>query len=132
MRYAAIFMLLTGVSMSQIPDAPSVVHDPIFVGLSAAQLVSTGLDAYATSRVMSYGGVEDNPLQRPFVSHGNAVLAASWSVESTLSIMASYRLQRRGHKIMGRLLQVSEIAGHSVGAWYSLTHYRTAWQEKQK
>jgi hypothetical protein len=132
MRYAAIFMLLTGVSMSQIPDAPSVVHDPIFVGLSATQLVSTGLDAYATSRVMSYGGVEDNPLQRPFVSHGNAVLAASWSVESTLSIMASYRLQRRGHKIMGRLLQVSEIAGHSVGAWYSLTHYRTAWQEKQK
>jgi hypothetical protein len=124
LRYAAIFMLLTGVSMSQIPDAPSVVHDPIFVGLSAAQLVSTGLDAYATSRVMSSNGVEDNPLQRPFVSHGNAVLAASWSVESTLSIMVSYRLERRGHKTMSRVLQVSEIAGHSWGAWYSLSHCR--------
>jgi hypothetical protein len=126
MRYAAIFMLLTGVSMSQIPDAPSVVHDPIFVGLSAAHLIATGLDAYATSRIMSSGGVEYNPLDRPFVSHGNAVLAASWSVESTLSILASYQLQRRGHKTMGRVLQVSEIAGHSVGAWYSLSHYRKA------
>jgi len=123
MRYAAMFLLLTGVSMSQIPDAPSAVHDPIFVGLSAAQLVSTGLDAYATSRIMSAGGIEYNPLDRPFVSHGNAVLAASWSVESTLSIMVSARLQRRGHKTMGRVLQISEIAGHSYGAYYSLRHY---------
>jgi hypothetical protein len=124
MRYAAMFLLLTGVSMSQIPDAPSVVHDPTFVALCAAQLVSTGLDAYATSRIMSSGGIEYNPLDRPFVSHGNAVLAASWSVESTLSIMVSARLQRRGHKTLGRVLQISEIAGHSYGAYYSLAHYR--------
>jgi hypothetical protein len=126
MQYAVIFMLLTGVAMSQIPDAPSAFRDPIFIALSSAHLITTGLDAYATSVVMSLpGSVELNPLDRPFVSHGDAVLAATWSVESSLSILASAELQRHRHKTMGRALQVAEIAGHSYGAWYSFSHRRT-------
>lgn len=77
--------------------------------LSAAGHTAATLDAYSTRRAIAMGGVESNPLIRPF-AHSPAIYAALQTDPLVLNYVG-YRLQRSQNKFLRRIWWVPQSVG---------------------
>jgi hypothetical protein len=115
MRTLLVTLLLSAAALAQDVS-------PTFKMLTVTQLTVTGLDAWATSRVMALPiHHEYDPLYRPFTTHGNVILGASFATESVISLLVERRLAKR-HRWLAYSLGSFMIEEHIVGTTCSLTH----------
>ena len=77
--------------------------------LSAAGHAAAALDAYSTRRAIAMGGVESNPLVRPF-AHSPAIYAALQTDPLVLNFVG-YRLQRSQNRFLRRIWWVPQSVG---------------------
>jgi hypothetical protein len=93
-------------------------------GLFAADVAAKSFDYALTRRNFSTGtGKEDNPLLRPFMTHGKAVAAASTFGALAGETFLSWQLHKHGHRKLSRAVWLIGIASNTYGAIYSAKHF---------
>jgi hypothetical protein len=103
--------------------APAVAQSKATVAL---QLFVEGADAYATERNLAiHGAQENNPLARPFVTHGTPLLAGYFAADAGVKIGAEYWLTRHHHPRIARVLGVLGLADSTWAATSSFVGYRS-------
>ncbi len=85
------------------------------IALLIAHLAANGADAYFTQQAMSRKfHSELDPLARPFVTHGTALLVIGFSSGTAAEMMVPRIL--RNHPIMSATLDLAGTVGHTWGA----------------
>lgn len=96
-------------------------------GLNTTAVTLTMVDAWVTQRNFALPEhYEENPLARPFVSHGPTLAYASSTIEMLSMAYLGARM-KRSHNWTRRiwwLPQAAEIGGHAWGLETSLRGYR--------
>lgn len=107
-----------------VPDAPSHSF------LSKTSVVLFGLDAtakaidgYATARNLSNGGVEHDPIARPF-THGAASQGVYFGASLAGDIAFSYLMHRTGHHKLEKIALLVGMSNSGLCAGYSLMHHK--------
>ncbi|HSZ60927.1 MAG TPA: hypothetical protein VK828_03980 [Terriglobales bacterium] len=83
-------------------------------------------DAYATRKNIAGGGVEYDPLARPFV-HTAGVQVASMAALLGGEIMGAYLLHRRRHEWPGHAVLAAGALMNGLGAAFSIKHRVADW-----
>lgn len=108
MKYLFLVLLAASAVAQELPDKPTLGRtDKIMLvtlsGLNAA-------DAISTMRDLNNGGHEQNPIARPFVTHGNGLASAYFGAATALDWFVVYKLNRSGHRKLSRAFLVGAIA----------------------
>lgn len=106
--------------------AASRFWKPSTIALIALDGAAKTADGYFTRKNIAGGGVEYNPLARPFV-HTAGVQAASMAAMFGGEVAAAYFLHRRRHDIMGRGVLGAGIVSNGLGAAASFKHRVADW-----
>jgi hypothetical protein len=75
-----------------------------------------------THRALAHGGVELNPLARPFTNLGTAGQITFFAGGTAAAVGISYWLHRRGHHRLERLVSIYAIADSGSGVIHNATH----------
>ncbi len=95
--------------------------------LTTAQLVASAADAYQTdANAHTPHFREDNPLMRPFVTHGRPLLIGTFAVDAVIPIGLGYWLESHRHRKLALVVRCFGIASNAWGFGYSY-HYRNAY-----
>jgi hypothetical protein len=96
----------------ELPEAPSHrFFDRTNVRLHAANFAMITGDMITTRLILDGGGREQNPLARPFVTHGiGPQIAASYGIGVGSTLLASYWLHRTGHHRLERWTPICVMA----------------------
>ncbi len=108
-----------GLSASRFWRAPTIA----LVALDGA---AKAADCYATRKNMDDGGVEYDPLARPFV-HTTGVQVASMVALFGGEIMGAYLLHRRRHDFAGHAVLAGGALMNGLGAAFSIEHRVADW-----
>lgn len=104
-------LLISVAAVAQIPDGPKPnltrTDKVLLVGLSALN----GVDAYLTNRSV---GREENPLARPFVTHGTALSASYFAFMTAVDWFGVRELNKRGHRKLSRALTIGMIGAETI------------------
>jgi hypothetical protein len=96
------------------------------IALVALDGATKAADCYATRRNIDGGGVEYDPLARPFV-HTAGVQAASMAALFGAEIAGSYLLHRRRHDFAGHAVLAGGALMNGLGAAFSIKHRVAGW-----
>jgi hypothetical protein len=96
------------------------------IALVALDGAAKAADCYATRKNMDGGGVEYDPLARPFV-HTAGVQVASMAALFGAEIMAAYLLHRRRHEFAGHAVLAGGALMNGLGAAFSIKHRVSDW-----
>jgi hypothetical protein len=99
-------------AQTKLPEAPSHrFFDRTNVTLHAANFAMITGDMISTRLILDGGGREQNPLARPFVTHGLAgQVAASYAIGAGGTLLGSYWLHRTGHHRLERWTPICVMA----------------------
>ena len=87
-------------------------------------LASSGADAYFTQRNFGPGFRERDPLARPFVRNTPDLVISS-AAGAGLKLYLPHLMRKHGRGQLAREMEISGIAGNTVGAIYSARgHHR--------
>lgn len=102
-------MLLVGVANAEtlaFPDAPSHSFlNQTSISIFAADGLSKALDGFTTSRAISNGATERNPIARPFVQ-GTAGQAVFFGLSWAGDLGLAYILHKTGHHKLEKILPI--------------------------
>lgn len=107
------------IAASRFWSAPTIV----LVALDGA---AKAADCYATRKNIASGGVEYDPLARPFV-HTAGVQIASMATLFGAEIMGAYLLHRRRHDFAGHAVLAGGALMNGLGAAFSIQHRVDDW-----
>lgn len=107
------------------PDAPAV-HSKLSerpkywtklnIALVSADAAAKSMDEWYTMRDASLPDFHENdPLARPFVTHGRFIAGASQGVLFAAEVFTSYELNKHGHPKMAKILLLVGIGGNTAG-----------------
>jgi len=84
-------------------------------------------DGCYTNRNMTTGmHTEDDPVARPFITHGAGLRAAYFTGALGLDLLASYELDKHGHRKLAKLPLIFGIVLNAEGAASSAAHFNVA------
>jgi len=106
--------------------AASRFWKPSTIALVAADGAAKAADSYITRRNIDGGGVEYNPLARPFV-HTTAAQVAAMTALFGAEIATAYVLHRKRHDYLGRAVLAGGAVMNGVGAASSYRHRVADW-----
>jgi hypothetical protein len=106
--------------------AASRFWTPATIALVTLDGAAKAADSFATRHNIDGGGVEYDPLARPFV-HTPAVQVASMAALFGAEIATAYVLHRRRHDTMGRAVLGVGATMNSLGAACSFKHRVANW-----
>lgn len=96
-------------------DRETAILFGVHAGLEAA-------DFGLTHNALAHGGVERNPLAKPFTNLGTAGQAAFFAGGTAATLGISYWLHKRGHHRMERLVGFYAIGDSAFGVIHNATH----------
>jgi hypothetical protein len=96
------------------------------IALVALDGAAKALDCYATRKNIDGGGVEYDPLARPFV-HTAGVQVASMAALFGAEIIGAYLLHRRRHELLGHAVLAGGALMNGLGATFSVKHRVADW-----
>lgn len=96
-------------------DRETAILFGVHAGLEAA-------DFALTHNALAHGGVERNPLAKPFTNLGTAGQAAFFAGGTAVTLGISYWLHKRGHHRMERLVGFYAIGDSAFGVIHNATH----------
>lgn len=106
--------------------ATSHFWTPSTIALVALDAAAKSADAYATRRNLDGGGIEYNPLARPFV-HATPVQVIAITVLLGSEITVAYWLHRRRHDIRGHSVLAGGAVMNGLGAACSFKNRTANW-----
>jgi hypothetical protein len=98
---------------------------PLTIALIATDGAAKAADSYATRKNLDNGGVEFNPLARPFV-HTAGVQVGAMAAMLGAELAAAYFLHRKRHDNMGRAVLAGGALANALGAASSIKN-RVGW-----
>lgn len=105
---------------------PSRFWRPSTIALVAIDGAAKAIDCYATRKNIDGGGLEYDPLARPFV-HTAGVQASSMVALFGAEMMGAYLLHRRRHEMAGHAVLAGGALMNGLGAAFSIKHRVADW-----
>ncbi|MFZ0563459.1 MAG: hypothetical protein WBX02_09800 [Terriglobales bacterium] len=96
------------------------------IALVALDGAAKAADCYATRKNIDGGGMEYDPIARPFV-HTAGVQVASMTALFGAEIVSAYLLHRRRHELVGHAVLAGGALMNGLGAAFSIKHRVADW-----
>ena len=93
------------------------------IALMATSALAQTADMVTTQHFVSRGGIEGDPIARPFVSHGWGGQLALFGIVNTSEIMTMYGIHRLGHHRIEKIAPIALTIASSVFAYHNAKGY---------
>jgi hypothetical protein len=88
--------------------------------LIGSSLLGQFADAITTQRFHSHGGIEADPIARPFIEHGWGGEIGLGVIENTAQIYVMYGLHKMGHHRIERIVPLATAFTHGYEGYHNL------------